>query len=178
MAQEINLTEASIYVGTYAKYNNGSIAGKWLDLSNYSDITEFYEACAKLHEDEQDPEYMFQDWEHIPDSLISEYGLSDKIFEIRDSIENLNEIERAAFMIWCDNDHKNLAKENVDDLINSFHEDFIGEYASEEDFARELAGEHPDLSDFALQYFDAEAYARDLFNGDYWSQDGYIFHNS
>ena len=39
------LSEAKVYVGTYAKYNNGSLFGAWLDLSDYSDKEEFYEAC-------------------------------------------------------------------------------------------------------------------------------------
>ncbi len=60
-----NISEARIYVGTYAKYNEGSIFGKWLDLSDYSDKDEFYETCRELHKDEEDPELMFQDWEYI-----------------------------------------------------------------------------------------------------------------
>lgn len=30
------LSEAKVYVGTYAKYNNGSLSGAWLDLSDHS----------------------------------------------------------------------------------------------------------------------------------------------
>jgi len=51
---------ARIYVGTYAKYNAGSIKGAWLDLEDYSDRDAFLEACRELHKDEQDPEFMFQ----------------------------------------------------------------------------------------------------------------------
>ena len=39
---------ARIYVGTYAKYNNGSIAGAWLNLDDYSDKDAFLAACRKL----------------------------------------------------------------------------------------------------------------------------------
>ena len=42
----------TVYVGTYNKYNNGSLFGKWLDLSDYPDKDEFLEACRELHEDE------------------------------------------------------------------------------------------------------------------------------
>ena len=38
-----------IYVGTYAKYNNGSISGDWLDLEDYRDRDGFYRVCAALH---------------------------------------------------------------------------------------------------------------------------------
>ena len=54
-----NLSEARIYVGTYKKYNNGSLAGAWLDLSDYSDKEEFLNACHELHNNESDPEFMF-----------------------------------------------------------------------------------------------------------------------
>lgn len=86
--EAVILSEARVYVGTYNKYNNGSLFGKWLDLSDYSGKDEFLEACRELHEDEQDPELMFQDIENIPEALISESWLSDKFFEFRDAIEN------------------------------------------------------------------------------------------
>lgn len=178
MVQEIDFEQASIYVGTYAKYNNGSIFGKWLNLSDYTTIEEFYQACAELHKDEEEPEYMFQDWEYIPRSLISECGLSDKIFEIRDALQDLDDTEKEPFFIWCDNDHYDLSKTDVECLIATFRDDYIGKYDCDEAFAMELVEERSDLSEFARQYFDYEAYARDLFCGDYWSNDGYVFHNS
>lgn len=30
-----------VYVGTYAKYNNGDISGEWLDLTDYVDYDDF-----------------------------------------------------------------------------------------------------------------------------------------
>jgi len=88
------ITAAKLYVGTYAKYNNSSIAGDWLTLSDYSDVEEFLAACAELHADEEDPEYMFQDYEGFPKFLYSE-SLSgsdlEKLFEyvaIQDDLIN------------------------------------------------------------------------------------------
>lgn len=34
------LDECRVYVGTYGKYNNGSIFGKWVELSDF-DFMEF-----------------------------------------------------------------------------------------------------------------------------------------
>ena len=70
-----------IYVGTYAKYVGGSIKGGWLDLDDFSDSEEFYEACRELHKDENDPELMFQCWENIPSEMIGESYLEDSVFE-------------------------------------------------------------------------------------------------
>ncbi|WEK17941.1 MAG: antirestriction protein ArdA [Candidatus Pedobacter colombiensis] len=178
MAHDSNIAEAAIYVGTYAKYNDGSLFGKWLKLSDYSDITEFYEACALLHKDEQDPEYMFQDYEHIPEELVSECSLSEKFFMVRDALEDLGDSETTPFLIWCNNTGRKLSSEDTDDLIADFKDDYIGEYDSEKDFAYELAQQRNDLSEFAKSYFDYEAYANDLFGDSYWSEDGYVFYNS
>ena len=91
------LSEAKVYVGTYAKYNNGSLSGAWLDLSDYSDKEEFYEACRELHKDEEDAEYMFQDWENVPEGLIGESWISENFFALRDAVEDLDDTEQEAF---------------------------------------------------------------------------------
>ena len=60
---------AKVYVGTYRKYNNGSLAGGWLDLADYNDYGAFIAACKKMHEDENDPEFLIEDSEGFPDGL-------------------------------------------------------------------------------------------------------------
>ena len=55
-----------LYVGTYKKYNEGSLAGAWLDLDKFKDAAEFEAACKRIHKDERDPELMFQDVETDP----------------------------------------------------------------------------------------------------------------
>ena len=49
------LDTASIYVGTYAKYNNGSLFGKWLNLSDYANYDGLLTTMFELHSDESDP---------------------------------------------------------------------------------------------------------------------------
>lgn len=60
---------AKCYVGTYGKYNAGSLYGKWLDLADYATYQDFLTACKELHNDECEPEYMIQDWENLPDGF-------------------------------------------------------------------------------------------------------------
>jgi hypothetical protein len=57
-----------VYVGTYHKHNNSSLAGRWLTLNDYKTPQEFWAACRAIHRDEKDPEFMFQDYE-VPDFL-------------------------------------------------------------------------------------------------------------
>ena len=94
-----------IYVGTYRKYNNFSIEGKWLDLSDYSDSEEFYEACKELHKDETDPEFHFQDWEYLPSFMISESSLDEQIFEYLEAMEEMDDTMADAFDIFVKSVH-------------------------------------------------------------------------
>lgn len=64
-----NTINPAIYVGTYKKYNNGDLSGKWLNLNDYSSRAELLAACQAVHADESDPEFMVQDFEDFPDGL-------------------------------------------------------------------------------------------------------------
>lgn len=155
----VKLSQARVYVGTYGKYNNGSLCGAWLNLSDYSDKEEFIEACRLLHPDEEDPEFMFQDWDGIPEGLISPGHISEILFDLRDAIEVLDDIEQEAFFAYCDDNPGNLASADADDLISNFQNAYCGQYDSEEDFACKIIQGREDLSEFALMYFDYGAYA-------------------
>lgn len=65
-------TDARLYVGTYEKYNNGNLAGAWLNLADYVDQDEFLAAARAVHADEADPELMFQDFEGFPRAWYAE----------------------------------------------------------------------------------------------------------
>ena len=104
------MNEARIYVGTYAKYNNGTLQGEWVSLSDFYDLDGFLEYCAEIHEDEEEPEYMFQDWENIPDSLIDESNLEENFFELRDELDRLNDTEKEAFWTWAEGNNIKLTR--------------------------------------------------------------------
>lgn len=147
-----------IYVGTYAKYNSGNLNGAWLDVEDYSDKDEFYEACKELHKDESDPEFMFQDHEGIPSSLIGESWVSETVFELA----GLSEQEQTMYSLYLD---------NVDGTadLDAARDSFQGVYRSTEDFAEELTEECYDLNKvpaFIRNHIDWEGVARDM-RGDY-----------
>ena len=159
---------ARIYVGTYGKYNSGSIAGQWLDLVDFIDKDEFYAACAELHKDEEDPEFMFQDFEGIPPSLISESWVSDEVWDILE----LDSIEQDALSDW-------LAYGNALDM-EAFRDAFQGVWSDEISFAENAAMEcgyfdAMETAGMSANYFDMAAFASDLFL-DYWRSDkGNVF---
>lgn len=81
------LKGARVYVGTYAKYNAGSLEGKWLNLADYANKAEFIAACLALHKDEADPELMFQGWEGIPSWMISEGHIDAEVWNQKPEAE-------------------------------------------------------------------------------------------
>jgi len=146
-------TAPRIYVGTYAKYNSGSIAGKWLDLEDYSDKDEFLKACAELHKDESDPEFMFQDFEGFPRSLYSESSVDDRLWAWLE----LDEDDRELLQVYQD-------EVNSDADIDEARDNFAGKYDSERDWAEsflEDTGGLEQIPENLRNYFDFEAYARD-----------------
>lgn len=69
------------YIGTYAKYNNGSLYGAWMDLTKYASYDDFLSACHELHKDELDPEFMCQDTKYMPDGISFPEAFSRQDFE-------------------------------------------------------------------------------------------------
>jgi antirestriction protein len=124
-------TVPRVYVGTYAKYNAGSIAGKWIDLEEFAgDKSGFLDKCKELHADEADPELMFQDFEGFPRAFYGESGLDDGLFEWLELDEDDRELLSVyQSAIGCDGD------------IDDAREAFQGRFDSEADFCESIAEE-------------------------------------
>lgn len=164
---------AKVYVGTYAKYNSGSLAGEWMDLEDYTDFGAFYDACLELHKDEVDPEFMYMDYEGFPESYYSESGLDNALWEWLE----LDEEDRVILELYRDNcgdgdiDQAREAFAGCDDSVEAWAEeqlDGLGELAS--------------IPSHLRYYFDFEKYARDLqLGGDIWTAEHegktYVFYN-
>lgn len=155
-----------IYVSTYAKYNNGSIQGAWIDLTDYTDSEGFYLACAELHADEQDPEFMFQDFEGFPKDLYSESGNIDSIYVYIDFVNKTY-----------------LNQEAVDTglslgiPLDKLEEAYYGQFDSDTDLAYdyiESTGLLQGVPDTITNYFDYEAFGRDLAM-DFLEDNGFFF---
>ena len=150
-----------VYVGTYGKYNSGSITGKWLDLEDYTDSEDFYAACKELHKGEHDPEFMFQDFEGYPKDLYSESSITG----IYDFID-LNDYERELVSVYLSYE----CLYQVTDYAEAFQriiESFTGCYDSLEDYAYEycestglLTGES-----YIEHFIDFESMGKDLAQG-------------
>jgi antirestriction protein len=163
-------TTPRIYVGTYGKYNAGSIAGKWINLEDYSDKDSFLEACRELHRDESDPEFMFQDFEGFPRSLYNESSVLDDLWAWLE----LDNDDRELLAVYQDH-------VNQDADIDEARDNFTGKFDSESDWAAnflEDTGGLEGIPEHLRNYIDYEAYARDArlggdmvfvrYNGEMW----------
>ncbi len=162
----------SVYVGTYAKYNEGSLCGLWVDLSSFDDYDEFINFCKAIHADEEDPELMAQDYECFPRQWYNEGFMSEEDF---DHIKEYTEM--------CDKHSVEAVDDYMElhDDLDNFEEAYCGEWDSEEDFARHIVDECYDLERTMgnlSQYFDYEAFARELFMYDYsMGANNHVFRN-
>lgn len=180
MANLLNsLDTVSIYVGTYRKYNEGSLFGKWLNLSDYSDYDKLIEAMKDLHKDEKDPEFMFQDYECSPFfvnlKLIGESYLSKDIYEIADQINTSGlEVEVVEAYLDC----IGYYSKDLDELLERISDSYYGEYDSDEDFAQHILEEDGTIPENlpSCLYIDWEMTAKHLMY-DYSASNGYYFRN-
>jgi antirestriction protein len=115
-----------IYVGSYAKYNNGSIAGAWLTLTDYIHAQDFLAACYELHNDEQDIELMFQDFDDIHKNYQSECVNLDALYE---------------YVNACNDSNKDIINAGLDCEIplDSILDAYQGQYDNDADFAYDMA---------------------------------------
>ncbi|MBD5230360.1 MAG: antirestriction protein ArdA [Bacteroidales bacterium] len=162
--------EPSVYVGTYGKYNDGSLCGLWIDLSSFNSYDDFIDFCKAIHADEEDPELMAQDFEGFPRQWYNEGFMSEDDF---DHILEYSEM--------CDKHSVEAVDDYMEfeDSLDNFEEAYCGEWNSEEDFARHIIEECYDLEKMMgnlANYFDYEAFGRELFMWDYsMGANGHVF---
>ena len=160
---------ASIYVGTYAKYNAGNLFGAWFNLEYYDSLQEFLNACVELHNDEDDVELMFQDHEGIPDSMISESHIDSELWEYLGC--SADEGAKEAYMERFDDWDERL-----------FLDRYLGRFDSWKDMTEELLKSTGDLNQIPEKlrcYFNYDAYALDMrLSGDMWEHHNHFFRNN
>ena len=145
--------QPAVYVGTYAKYNNGDLTGAWLDVSQYADGAEFYAACIALHADEADPEIMFQDYQSFPRQYYGESHIQPELWDwLAMSDDDRDMLEAYHQRIDCEAD------------LEAVRDCFMGVFDSKRDWAEDfidstdLLGRIPDD---LRNYFDVDMWARD-----------------
>jgi len=152
---------AKVYCGTYGKYNRGSLDGGWLTLADYKTNEEFLNACAKLHSDEREPEFMFQDTDCLPEEFYSESCIYPEVFMTMREIEGMSRDERGAFQKYCDEKEAIPDMYDVDEFKLSYKPGNNGKGEKNKDSGQSALEELLDLikqncgSDYKGYYIDA-----------------------
>ena len=157
-----------IYVGTYAKYNNDSIGGAWLDLTGYADIEEFYDAARDLHADEDDPELMFQAWEDIPKGWIGECFVDEQVWDL----VSLSDDEQSAVTEYLDA----IGDDDIEYILDRHISSYSGSKLDWLEQHLEDTGFFYGWPDDAINYFNAEAYLRDREIDSFTFTDNHVFY--
>ena len=166
----------SVYVGTYGKYSRGSIAGDWLHLDNYENWDEFMSACASLHKDEFDPEFMFQDSDNIPSAWISEDNVDSQLWEMLE--DQKQGFDLSAYVEYLD--VIGSTSQSYHELKEQYEDRYCGQWDSLREYTDHLFDEivAPNHNDeLLINYFDFDKWENDL-TADYFITDsGYVFSN-
>lgn len=164
--------DPQLYISTWGKYNSGSLDGAWFNLTDYDDYSEFMRAVRELHKDEDDPEYMIQDYQGIPDGIIDNsgyYWITAEDFDRIKEIEELDETERRAYLSYLN------ATSGYGD-IESFRDAFMGEFDSEYDYIDHCIEEGFFSQETLLNHIDYQSLWNELETGDNFYFDGeFIF---
>ena len=136
--EELNLhtgfkdNNACVYVGTYNKYNCGSLDGAWVDLESFHNEKELMKFLYRLHADEAEPEFMIQDYMNFPRRFYSE-SMDEHDFAELFKWLNLDEEEREMCAeYWKEIDESASVDEIADKLVYSGDSDeYFDELADE-----------------------------------------------
>lgn len=167
------LQNCAVYCGTYAKYNNSCIYGKWLNLSDYSNFEELQEAMHVLHKDEHEPEFMFQDYKHCELfeklGLVGESFLSPEIYDIAEQVDDSG-YDSEVFEAVLDNLGK-MDFQSVYEYVNNF---YCGGYANDIDFVKEFYENDIPFNLPSFVVIDWESTSRNIMY-DYFESNGHYF---
>lgn len=170
----MDIQDAAVYVGTYGKYNEGSLDGAWLYIADYPTKADFVRAAKKLHKDEYYPEFMYQEWKNIPNGMISESSISEELFEVVRELKNMDPEQIEAFYVFVDLYKDKLEGKDATEIIEMFNDSYYGDFPFEIDFAYYMVEEFGFPED-QEEYFDYDGYARSLLMSDYNYYDGHVF---
>ena len=170
--EELNLhtgikdNNACVYVGTYNKYNCGSLDGAWVDLESFHNEKELMEFLYRLHADEAEPELMVQDYMNFPRRFYS---------------ESMNEYDFAEFYKWLnlEEEEREMCAEYWDEIYEDASVDEITDSlvysGNSNDYFDELAEEElqnvPDALKFCFDYVKW----RELCSYDYHVTSNFVF---
>ena len=135
--------------------------------------SEFYTECESVHKDENDPEFMFQDFENIPKNMIGESWVSDLVFDIAENVDEGDFEEFFELLNVFGHDGEN---KDINELVDEFTDHYKGEYDTLKDYIEEMFDEcylH-EVPESMRYYICYDKVYRD-YSHDYYFSNGHVF---
>lgn len=164
-----------IWVTTYGAYNEGRLDGRWIDLTEVSDISEIYDAVREDTKD-PDPEIMVCDYEFLPEDLYTESPSTDELQAMLDYAW-MDEDDQEILDGWVEYNGWDNGK-TVQEQLDEARDNFVGKYDTFSDFAYQLAYDACILdgkNETLERYFDWKAWERDLTYDYHQSDNGCVY---
>lgn len=118
--KQLDIRRAKVYCSTYKKYNSGNLGGAWIKLANYSRAKEFYTKCAEIHKDEAEPEYMFQDAEHLPPELYCEDSVYSEYWAVINEIKTWSPEKEEAYCNYLDKSGFPACCDSLEEFLDNY----------------------------------------------------------
>lgn len=161
-------TKLAVWIGCLASYNAGELFGEWVNLDGL-DVDDLQAEISRIlaaSPSEDAEEWAFMDFDMCGLDLGEYCGLDVLVA----AAEALGGADDPYLMAEYMNDRGFKSACDIDDLAESFADEYVGEFDRDEDLAIDLVsstGMLDGVPDTVARYFDYEAFGRLILGGDY-----------
>ena len=173
-----NDVETYLFCGTYAKEEKGIKEGKKMNISSYRNLQEFILACKEIHNDEENPRFIFKNAYGIFSELIETDFIYEDIFRYYIEFETSELIPLSYFISkksWA------YSVKNYDVYRDCFERAYMGKYKDFTTFIFDyLNVNYDEFPKELLQFLDFDCLIAELFDpcpsiGQFICRSGHIF---
>lgn len=115
-----DLQNAAVGITTRLSVDSGDNDGNVFYLDDYSSLEELFADCAGWFIYEDDPEYIYDSWENIPDCMIREEWISPNFFIIREGLKQIEALYRDMIWGWCRSVGLDIANDDPHKILYDF----------------------------------------------------------
>ena len=151
----------NVFITNLGKYNEGELVGKWLELP-CADLEVELESIG-VAEDTMYEEYFITDYENDYDYKVGEYASLERLNDLAETLEALDEYEAAHLQAYME-----ASGDDLEEALKRYENSIFYKGMDLIDVAYHIVEEYYDLPEIAQRYFDYEAFARDLNIGGYY----------
>jgi len=170
-----DVEQARVYVTTGKRYTGGNLSGIWMEPGKFLKRRDFLQACGELYADEDNPVFLFTDWQDIPRNYISDKQVSVNLFKMIRLITDLPDPDKIGFAIWLGKYEHNLPDIRADDILTAFRMCYQGYFGFRQKFTEYYAREELGITRQGSPRFDFVTFNDYLFKDLFVIDSGFVF---